>query len=401
MSLLDRYVLRNFLEPFLMCFTGFVAIWLIIDLADNFNDFIEAHASFRTIFEYYVTQVPQTVIMAMPVALMLGLLFALSRMSRRNELIAQLTAGRSVMRVLVPVIAVGIGMTAFCFWLNWDRAPHAELIKKTGMQKIKRGKRADEVEPVLGHLFRDRLHGRTWFVKKMRPKTDSPFEGVHVTQQDPDGRIVKKWYGNAQYNPTTKKWRLEKGMIIDFTPDGDVEKADRFPHTFRIISDWEETPLRVASAELDPAFLGVGELEEYLTSNSDFTKVQLAPYRANLADRYALPLQCLLAVFIGAPLGIFYNRSGVIGGVTAAVILLAVMILAHFFFLVMGKGLRLDPNFSPWIPNIVLGLIGVELLWFRAANRDFPRWWFWAISASVAMAAVLGCNFYLYRYLHA
>ena len=63
MRLLDRYVLRNFLEPFFLCFTGFIAIWLIIDLADNFNDFIEAHASFRTIFEYYVTQVPQTVIL--------------------------------------------------------------------------------------------------------------------------------------------------------------------------------------------------------------------------------------------------------------------------------------------------------------------------------------------------
>ena len=98
------------------------------------------------------------------------------------------------------------------------------------MQKIKRGKRADEVEPVLGHLFRDRLHGRTWFVKKMRPKTDTPLEGVHVTQQDPTGRIVKKWYGNAAYDLTTNgTWKLEKGMIVDFTPDGDVVKTDRFP----------------------------------------------------------------------------------------------------------------------------------------------------------------------------
>ena len=153
------------------------------------------------------------------------------------------------------------------------------------------------------------------------------------------------------------------------------------------MSDWQETPLRVASAELDPAFLGVPELEEYLTSNSDFTKVQLAPYRANLADRYALPLQCLLAVFIGAPLGIYYNRSGVIGGVTAAVILLAVMILAHYFFLILGKGLRIDPNFSPWIPDIVLGLVGLELLWFRAANRDFPGWWFWLVTCSLVLAA--------------
>src|SRR5207244_4121725 len=98
MSLLDRYVLRSFLEPFFMCFAGFVSIWLIIDVADNFNDFLDAHASFSQIFGYYVTQVPQTIIMSLPVGLMLALLFSLSRMSRTNELISQLTAGRSVVR---------------------------------------------------------------------------------------------------------------------------------------------------------------------------------------------------------------------------------------------------------------------------------------------------------------
>src|SRR4051812_42395165 len=31
MKLLDRYVLRSFLEPFMMAFFGFLAIWVIID----------------------------------------------------------------------------------------------------------------------------------------------------------------------------------------------------------------------------------------------------------------------------------------------------------------------------------------------------------------------------------
>ena len=47
MRILDRYVLRSFLEPFLMAFFGFLAIWLIIDLSDNGSDFLEAHASFK------------------------------------------------------------------------------------------------------------------------------------------------------------------------------------------------------------------------------------------------------------------------------------------------------------------------------------------------------------------
>jgi lipopolysaccharide export LptBFGC system permease protein LptF len=372
MKILDRYVLRNFFEPFFLTFTGFIAIWLIIDIADNFNDFIEAHASFRTIANYYIALLPQTIMLSMPVSIMLALLFSLSRMSRRNEIVSQLTAGRSVLRVLFPLIVAGLGATAFCVWLNWEHAPHAEETHKHGMQKIKRGKRADEVEPITGHVFRDRLHNRTWFVHSLKPR-DTFLDGVHVTQQEPDGTITKKWYGNGIYDPVNHTWKLEKGMIADFTPEGDIEKAERFPVGSRPVTEWTETPLRVASAELDPATLSVPELEEYLSSNSDFTPAQLAPYRANLADRYALPLQCLLAVFIGAPLGIVYKRAGVIGAVTAAIILLVIMILSHYFFLMLGKGLRMNPDYSPWVPDVFLGVVGLILLWYRSTNRDFPK----------------------------
>jgi lipopolysaccharide export system permease protein len=376
MSILDRYVLRNFLEPFFMCFTGFVAIWLIIDVSDNFSDFLEAHASFKVIFGYYVTQVPQTIIMSLPVGIMLALLFSLSRMSRTNEIISQLTAGRSLVRLLMPLIAVGVVTTGFCEWLNWERAPHAEQIKKEAMNKIRRGKRATDVEPIYAHLFRDRQNNRTWYVRRIKPGSNL-LDGIHVTQQDSTGRILKKWYANgAWYDPLKKTWKLEKGLIVEYTEDGDIAQADRFPYATRTITDWSETPWRVASSELNPSFLSVPELRDYLRFNYDFPAVQLAPYQANLADRLALPLQCLIAVFLAAPLGIVFNRRGVVGGVAAAVVLLVLMIMSHSFFLIMGKGMRINPFYSPWIPDVALGVIGLLMLWYRSTNRDFPKFTF-------------------------
>src|SRR5882672_10225943 len=100
MKLLDRYLLRNFLEPFFLCFFGFLAIWLVFDLGDNGQDFIDAHASFKQIGIYYFTQLPQIIMVSLPVGLLLALIFCLSRMSRTNELISMLTAGRSVGRIL-------------------------------------------------------------------------------------------------------------------------------------------------------------------------------------------------------------------------------------------------------------------------------------------------------------
>jgi lipopolysaccharide export LptBFGC system permease protein LptF len=47
MRLLDRYVLQNFLIPFLYSTLGFLAIWLVFDLSDNGHDFIEAHVKLK------------------------------------------------------------------------------------------------------------------------------------------------------------------------------------------------------------------------------------------------------------------------------------------------------------------------------------------------------------------
>jgi lipopolysaccharide export system permease protein len=372
MKLLDRYVLRNFVEPFLICFCGFIAIWLIIDLNDNHQDFLEAHATLRQVTGFYLTQLPSTVLFSLPIGLLLALLSSLSSMSRRNEIISMLTAGRSVLRVLAPVLAVGLAAAGLSLWLNWELAPHAEQIKKTGIKQIRRGKKAGELEPVSGHLFRDRLNDRTWFIRRFHPG-ESRFDDVHIMQQSEDGKITRKWYAqHATYEAPTKTWVLENGLIVEFNEMGDIESTDNFLNGVRKISDWTETPWRVSSSQLDPQTLSIPELREYMRYNWDFPSAQLAPYRTNLADRWALPLSCLIVVLFAAPLGIVYNRRGVLAGVATGIFLFFAMMLTRYLFLALGKGDRLNPTWGPWIPDAVFGLIGLSLLWFRSTNRDLP-----------------------------
>jgi lipopolysaccharide export system permease protein len=372
MKLLDRYVIRNFVEPFLICFCGFIAIWLIIDLNDNHQDFLEAHATLRQVSGFYLTQLPSTVLLALPIGLLLALLSSLSSMSRRNEIISMLTAGRSVLRVLAPLLAIGVMAAAGLLWLNWELAPHAEGIRKVAIKQIRRGKKAGEVEPVNGHLFRDRLNDRTWYIRRFRPG-QSEFDDVHIMQQSADGKITKKWYAQrATYEARTKTWVLENGRIVEFDDIGDISNTDPFLKGVRRISGWSETPWRVSSSQLDPQNLSVPELEDYMLYNADFPEIQLAPYRTNLSDRWALPLSCLIVVLVAAPLGIVYNRRGVLAGVATGIFIFFAMMLTRYLFLALAKGDRINPTLGPWIPDAVFGLIGLILLWFRSTNRDLP-----------------------------
>ena len=368
-------MLRNFLEPFLICFFGFLSIWLLFDLMDNLTEFTSAHASVKVIAFYYLTQLPQIVLISLPVGLLLALLFSLSSMSRRNEIISMLTAGVSVPRVMLPLILVGVVTSGLLLWLNYELAPHAEAVKKSSLEQIGRGRRQGEVEPVDGYLFRDRLNNRTWFIQRFRPES-MQFDGVHIMQQDAEDRIVKKWYaGRAIYDPRTKTWSLLKGIIREFNEAGDIDDAKtiNFENDYRVIRDWSETPWRIGSAHEDAQNLTVPELRSYLTYNADFPAVQLAPFRTYAQYRLAVPLQCLVVIFFAGPLAIVFSRRGVIGGVAGAMFLYAGLLLSTYFCLALGKGSRVSPLVAGWAPNAFFFLIGAVLLYFRGSNRELPK----------------------------
>lgn len=375
LKLLDRYVLRSFFEPFLICTLGFLAIWLIFDLSDNGPDFIQAKASPKLIALFYLTQLPSIVLVVLPVGLLLALLFSLSRMSRTNEIISMLTAGRSIVRVLMPLFFVGLGCTALLWWLNRELAPRADAIKKIALEQIQRGRKRMEQEALEAHLFRDRKTGRTWYIEKHRMSTNT-LQGVVIVQQDEQGNIVEKWYARrADWDPRTGDWGLIAGMHVQFDTEGNELRREDFSTSdgpnARRIQGWPETPWRIASSNFDAQNLTVPELEQYLAQNHDFPDLNLAPYRTYLHYRHALPWTCLVVVLIAAPLGIVFNRRGVLAGVASSIFIFFGMVFATNLFLALGKGMRVPPIAAAWTPNLIIGAIGLFLLYMRSGNRDF------------------------------
>src|SRR6266496_2960679 len=152
MRLLDRYVVRNFLQVYLYCIAGFISIWLIFDISDNISSFIEEHIGLRLVAQYYATQVPQIFIILLPVSLLLALLFTLGRMSRANEIVSMLTAGISLPRVLLPLIGIGLLTVGVSMALNYSLAPHAELARKSFLSEAQ----SRSGRYIQGQIFRNR-----------------------------------------------------------------------------------------------------------------------------------------------------------------------------------------------------------------------------------------------------
>ena len=366
MSLLDRYVIRNFLQAYFYCIAGFLSIWLIFDISDNISTFIDEHFGFALTVRYYATQVPEVFIILLPVSLLLALLFALGRMSRANEIVSMLTAGVSIPRVLAPLIGMGLLTVGASFGLNYSLAPHAEMAKKNFVAAA----RAHQFT-VQGQIFRNRTDLRTWFIQSFRPG-HNVFNNVQVLQQDEQDNIVENYLSSrAIYHSETKSWELESVKVVHYDNAGNIIEEKTFP-TLKI-DNWSETPFRLGSANVRAEYLSLPELREYLHFNSDFPVTLLAPFRTHLQYRVALPWTCLVVVCIAAPLGIGYSRRGVLASVSSAVILVFSMNFLTHLFLALGEGDRISPIVAAWTPNLIFAAIGLYLLYLRATNREGLR----------------------------
>ena len=366
MRLLDRYILRNFLQVYLYCIAGFISIWLIFDISDNISTFIDERISLLLAVRYYATQVPQVFIILLPVSLLLALLFTLGRMSRANEVVSMLTAGISLPRVLVPLIGMGLLTVAASMALNYSLAPHAELARKALLSEA----RARPSPMIEGQIFRNRTDDRTWFVQNFRHGSNS-FNNVQVLQQDANDDIVTNYLATrAFYRPETKAWELENARVVHYDHTGNIIDEQIYP-SLRV-EHWSETPFRLGSANERAEFLSLPELREYLHFNADFPDTLLAPFRTHFQYRLALPWTCLVVVCIAAPLGIGYSRRGVLSSVAAAVILVFSMNFLTHLFLALGEGDRISAWTAAWTPNFLFAAIGLYLLYLRASNREAP-----------------------------
>src|ERR1035441_4190356 len=104
MRLLDRYLFRELLTPLAFCLGGFLIFWISADVFKSLSEFQDDKLRLPDIVEYYLAMTPEFLVMVLPIALLLALLYTLTNHARHNEITAIRTAGVSLWRLCVPYL---------------------------------------------------------------------------------------------------------------------------------------------------------------------------------------------------------------------------------------------------------------------------------------------------------
>jgi lipopolysaccharide export system permease protein len=368
MRLLDRYLLRELLLPLGYCLSGFLIFWISFDLMKEMEAFQRNHVGFIDIVRYYLVLSPELLVIILPVALLLALLYSLTNHARYHEIVAMRAAGLSLWRISAPYLGVGVLFSVCVYGLNERLAPHSSEVA----QQIKDGRRAESGGWSERRLrrqlnFKNDRDQRLWIIGAYRIDTGE-MQDVQVESILVDGKrrhiIAKRAY------PAAPGWTFEQVREIVFDPDNG-STVSRTPYKTLACPEFTETPTLIKSeirvsemSNIDAAKraqLSIAEIRDYLRLHTHLAPEKSAQLLTQLHGRMAEPLTCLVVVLVALPFGAASGRRNVFVGVANSIFICFTYFILLKFGLALGTGGYVPAWLAAWFPNGFFGALGLWL----------------------------------------
>jgi len=153
MKVLDKFLLKTYVTPFILTFMVVLFVFLMQFLWKYVDDLVgkglEITILLKLIFYISFTFMP----MSIPLAALLSGLITFGNLGEKNELTAMKSAGVSLYRILLPLSLFALGLSVLTFFLANNVMPYATLKSSTLIHDIQSKKLALNIDE--GIFYRD------------------------------------------------------------------------------------------------------------------------------------------------------------------------------------------------------------------------------------------------------
>jgi lipopolysaccharide export system permease protein len=352
-KILDRYVLREFLGYLLLGLAGFIAIFVVVDVFEKIDVFLDHRAPAGLIARFYLFRAPEVVVQVLPVALLLASFLALGQLNKFGELTAMRAAGASLLRILRPVFGCAFAAALTALGLGEFAVPAANRERDRIYDEQIQGLRRDEVVERADVTYLG-ANGRIWYTRLYLVGERRMHE---VTLQEfRRGALVRRVDAReATWDGT--HWVFASGFERRF--EGGRETA--VPFMRLEVEGVAERPEDFAKESRPPGEMNWFELRAYV-ERLRASGSRVANYLVDLHLKLAFPLVNLIVVAIGASIATRLRlQSAAIGfGLSVGIAFL------YYAFMRTGQALghsgALAPYLAAWLGDLVFGAVAIAML---------------------------------------
>ena len=117
-KLLDYYLLRKFTANFIFIILSFTVVFIIVDIIDNIDKFINRGISNQEIINYYLLSIPWYISIALPMTILISTIICFVTMQKNQEITALKASGVSIWRVSSPLLLSGTLLCIVSFFFD-------------------------------------------------------------------------------------------------------------------------------------------------------------------------------------------------------------------------------------------------------------------------------------------
>jgi LPS export ABC transporter permease LptG/LPS export ABC transporter permease LptF len=367
MRILDRYVGREVVSHALLGLIIFTFVFFVPQLVNLMKLLVQHAATASQTALLLLCSLPPVLIFTLPMAMLIGVLIGLGRLSADSEIVALNASGLGLRRLLLPVGVIALITSVVAFVMTLWLAPLSLRTLRSLEYRLRASQASFAVQP---RVFDERFPHFILYVQDVSASGER-WRGILLAESNSSAGSRLTLAKDAIVVADAKQGKLEIHLEDASTHEMDPNDPQHYElSTSALLST--DLPISGTGSDLPPEQLSVAE-----RGSRDLLSVRGAgarDARVEFQRRLALPAACLLFALLGVPVGVQPRR----GGRAVGFVLTIILISAYYLLFVTGIHLaqqgRASPGLGVWAANLVTLLVAFLLLGRIERVRPEARW---------------------------
>ena len=352
-TILSRYLAREFSQNFFLGLGAFSAIYLIVDFFERINAFLTNKATLPMMGAYFLSKIPSILFQVAPVSILLSSIVTLGLMVRHNEILAMKSEGISLRRITLPILVTVMIIYLAMLGMNEFSIPKANQNARAIREWIISKKKV-VVSFKQSQLW---IHSRQaiYNIQLYHPEKDV-LEGITLYRFDQNFQLIERVDArSAQWKEG--RWVFSSASVTHFTPEGSPVRKN-YPELLLALP---ETPGDFRIIEKNPDEMNYRDLRDYVRK-IERDGYNSAKYRCAMYASFSFPFIGVIMAFLGIPIALRKERgAGIALGVGFSILISIAYLLVFSIILDLGKAGTIPPFLSAWLGNFIFALVGLYL----------------------------------------
>jgi len=360
---IDIYIITHFIKNLLFAFLCFIIIFILVDLFENLDKFIDSKAGLYTVFIYYFYFTPEIIRLISPISMLLATLFTAGRMVNYNEIIAVKNAGISLSRFILPFIYIGVIVTGFSIYFNNWLVPEANK-QKVFIEKTYLGK----TRPSAGYnrLYFQDSKNQVVLIEQYK-EAEQTANKVSILIFNPSKpTVLEKRIDAETMKWESGTWVLYNAVERNFSGNLSINSFSQIKTSdLNGVKKINLSPDQITKKQLKPDEMNYSELKDFLENQSKGGQ-NVDRLMVDFYSKISFPFSNLIVIIFGISISTGSRKR------KSLAMQFGVSILVSFIYLgfvkisqTFGYNGDLNPLFTAWLANIAFAGFGGINLYLR------------------------------------